>query len=148
MDHAELLRRYVEEHSDEAFTALVRANLDLVYSAALRQSAGDVRRAQEVSQTVFTELARNAASLVRHSSLTGWLYTTAHFTAAKLRRTEQVAQRLALHDGAFHGGETPPHRTAPPSARNAGPSHERTACVLPVRRELGATASADRRGDA
>src|SRR5688572_27359902 len=89
MGHAELLRRYVEDQSEEAFTALVRANLDLVYSAALRQTGGDAHRAQEVSQTVFTELARKAASLVRHTALTGWLYTSTHYTAAKLCRTER-----------------------------------------------------------
>ena len=93
MDNAVLLRRYVEDHSQEAFTELVRGNLDLVYSAALRQLDGDSHRAQEAAQSVFTDLARKAASLSRHTALTGWLYTSTHFAAAKLRRTEQ--RRLA-----------------------------------------------------
>ena len=94
MDTAELLRRYVEDRSQEAFTELVRGNLDLVYSAALRQLDGDSHRAQEAAQAVFTDLARKAPSLSRHTALTGWLYTSTHFAAAKLRRTEQRRQAL------------------------------------------------------
>jgi RNA polymerase sigma factor (sigma-70 family) len=94
MDTAELLRRYVEDRSQEAFTELVRGNLDLVYSAALRQLDGDSHRAQEAAQVVFTDLARKAPSLSRHTALTGWLYTSTHFAAAKLRRTEQRRQAL------------------------------------------------------
>jgi RNA polymerase sigma factor (sigma-70 family) len=41
-----------------------------------------------VAQTVFTDLARKAASLSHRGSLTGWLYTSAHFAAAKIVRTE------------------------------------------------------------
>ena len=37
---------------------------------------------------VFTDLARKAGSLARRESLTGWLYTSAHFAAAKMVRTE------------------------------------------------------------
>ena len=92
MDNAALLRRYVEDHSQEAFTELVRGNLDLVYSAALRQLDGDSHRAQEAAQAVFTDLARKAPSLSRHTALTGWLYTSTHFAAAKLRRAEQRRQ--------------------------------------------------------
>lgn len=92
MDNAELLRRYLEDHSQEAFTALVRGNLDLVYSAALRQVGGDPHRAQEVAQQVFTDLARKAPALAGHTALTGWLYTSTHFAAAKLRRTEKRRQ--------------------------------------------------------
>jgi len=84
----ELLRRYAGTKSEEAFAGLVRRHLDLVYSAALRQVNGDAHLAQDVAQTVFTDLARKAASLARRSTLTGWLYTSAHFAAAKIARTE------------------------------------------------------------
>ena len=68
MEDAELLRRYAAEKSEEAFAELVRRHLDLVYSTALRQLAGDTHLAQDVAQGVFTALARKAATL------TGWLY--------------------------------------------------------------------------
>jgi len=84
----ELLRRYAETRSEESFAELVRRHLDLVYSAALRQVNGDAHLAQDVAQTVFTDLARKAAALARREVLTGWLYTSTHFAAAKAVRTE------------------------------------------------------------
>ena len=88
----ELLRRYAETNSEDSFAELVRRHLDLVFSAALRQVNGDAHLAQEVAQTVFTDLARKAASLSHRPVLTGWLYTSAHFAAAKAVRTEQRRQ--------------------------------------------------------
>jgi len=85
---SELLRRYAGTNSEEAFAELIRRHVNLVYSAALRQVNGDAHLAQDVAQTVFTDLARKADSLARHSTLTGWLYTSAHFAAAKIARTE------------------------------------------------------------
>jgi RNA polymerase sigma factor (sigma-70 family) len=84
----ELLSRYAKARSEDAFAELVRRHVNLVYSAALRQVNGDAHLAQDVAQTVFTDLARKAGSLVRRGSLTGWLYTSAHFAAAKMARTE------------------------------------------------------------
>ena len=85
----ELLRRYAVDGSESAFTELVRQHIDLVYSAALRQVNGDAGTAQDVTQAVFTDLARKASRLAGHTSLTGWLYTSARFQAAKSRRAEQ-----------------------------------------------------------
>jgi RNA polymerase sigma factor (sigma-70 family) len=84
----ELLRHYAGTKSEEAFAKLVQRHVNLVYSAALRQVNGDAHLAQDVAQTVFTDLARKAASLSRRATLTGWLYTSAHFAAAKIARTE------------------------------------------------------------
>jgi RNA polymerase sigma factor (sigma-70 family) len=84
----ELLRRYAETNSEEAFRELVQRHVHLVYSAALRQVNGDAHLAQDVAQTVFADLVRKAGSLRRRESLTGWLYTSAHFAAAKIVRTD------------------------------------------------------------
>jgi RNA polymerase sigma factor (sigma-70 family) len=85
----ELLHRYAVDGSESAFTELVRQHIDLVYSAALRQVNGDAGEAQDITQAVFTDLARKASRLAGHTSLTGWLYTSARFQAAKSRRAEQ-----------------------------------------------------------
>ncbi len=85
----ELLRQYAEENSDHAFTKLVERHVKLVYSAALRQVNGDEHLARDVAQSVFTDLARKAATLARRESLTGWLYSGTHFAAAKVVRREQ-----------------------------------------------------------
>src|SRR5512136_1786479 len=89
----ELLRRYVEEHSEGPFAELVHEHLDLVYSAALRELNGDRALAEDVSQAVFTELARKAPRLLRHPSLAGWLYVTVRHLAANSRRAEQHRKR-------------------------------------------------------
>ncbi len=95
----ELLCRYVADQSESAFTELVRQHIDLVYSAALRQANGDVLAAQDVTQAVFTDLARRAAHLTRHTSLVGWLYTSTRYQAAKARRAEQ--RRRAREHAAY-----------------------------------------------
>jgi RNA polymerase sigma factor (sigma-70 family) len=85
---SELLRRFAKTNSEDAFAELVKRHVNLVYSAALRQVNGDGHLAKDVSQMVFTDLACQADSLARRKSLTGWLYTSAHFAAAKTVRGE------------------------------------------------------------
>src|ERR1035437_9458358 len=85
----ELLRRYVFERSEAAFADLVRQHIALVYSAALRQTNGDAPLAEDITQVVFTDLARKAARLTRHTSLAGWLYTSTRYAAVSLLRAEQ-----------------------------------------------------------
>lgn len=99
MNDTELLRRYVQEGSQEAFAELVKLRIGLVYSAALRQTGGDAAQAQDVTQVVFTDLARKAASLCRHRALIGWLYTSTRFAAGKMARTER--RRQAREQEAF-----------------------------------------------
>jgi RNA polymerase sigma factor (sigma-70 family) len=88
LDDAQLLRRYAEEKSEQAFAELVRRHVNLVYAAALRQVGGDTHLAEDIAQSVFHDLARKAGSLSRHRMLTGWLYTSTHFAAAKVLRSE------------------------------------------------------------
>jgi RNA polymerase sigma factor (sigma-70 family) len=105
---SELLRRFAKTNSEDAFAELVKRHVNLVYSAALRQVGGDAHLAQDVAQTVFTDLARKACSLSRRESLTGWLYTSAHFAAAKIARTEN-----RRHDREEKFMREPIHETAP-----------------------------------
>ena len=104
---SELLRRFAQTNSEDAFAELVKRHVNLVYSAALRQMNGDEHLAKDVAQTVFADLARKAASLVRRESLTGWLYTSAHFAAAKIvrgenrrRDREEKFMREPIHENA------------------------------------------------
>jgi RNA polymerase sigma factor (sigma-70 family) len=85
---SELLRQFARTNSQDAFGELVKRHVNLVYSAAFRQANGDEHLAKDVAQTVFTDLARKANSLSRRENLTGWLYTSAHFAAAKIVRGE------------------------------------------------------------
>jgi RNA polymerase sigma factor (sigma-70 family) len=88
-EDSELLHRYASDRSESAFSELIRRHVDLVYSAALRLTAGDVHRAQDVTQQVFTELARQAGRLTKHPALVGWLYTTTRRMALHANRSEQ-----------------------------------------------------------
>jgi RNA polymerase sigma factor (sigma-70 family) len=88
MEDTELLRGYLNDHSEPAFAELVRRHFDLVYSAASRQVGGDPQTAEDIAQAVFTDLARNARRLAGHTSLTGWLYTATRYAAANWRRHE------------------------------------------------------------
>jgi RNA polymerase sigma factor (sigma-70 family) len=92
-DDAELLRRYAEENSEEAFAEFVRRTINLVYSAALRRTGGDAHTAADVAQQVFISAARHARALARHARLTGWLYSATRNAALNLMRDEQRRQR-------------------------------------------------------
>ena len=89
VDDGESLRRYAEEGSEESFKTVVRRHYDLVYSAALRQVAGDPHLAQDVAQVVFTVLARKAGKLSHRPGLVGWLYVTTRMAAAQAVRNER-----------------------------------------------------------
>jgi RNA polymerase sigma factor (sigma-70 family) len=84
-DDMDLLQEFARNGSEEAFTALVRRHVNLVYSVAWRQ-LGNPHDAEEVAQAVFVILARKAAELRQGTILSGWLYQTARFTAANYRR--------------------------------------------------------------
>jgi RNA polymerase sigma factor (sigma-70 family) len=80
-----LLRQFAREGSQGAFAALVRTHLDLVYSTALRQ-VHSPELAQEISQSVFADLARSASNFKPDTILTAWLYTVARRTAVDIIR--------------------------------------------------------------
>jgi len=92
----ELLREYARSASEAAFAELVHRHVNMVFSTALREADGDEPLAQELTQLVFVELSRKAASLIRHPALAGWLYTCVRWTAANTRRAEDRRQRRQL----------------------------------------------------
>jgi RNA polymerase sigma factor (sigma-70 family) len=99
-DDGELLRRYVVNGSEAAFRELVERYLNLVYSAAVRQLSGDTHQAEDITQMVFTDLARKAGRLLGHSSLAGWLYTSVGLAVKTVRRTterREQREKAAMH---------------------------------------------------
>ena len=89
-----LLREYVRRRSDKAFEALLARHVNLVYSAALRQ-VRSLQLAEEVSQSVFSDLAQNAPKLRPGTILTAWLYHwPSRFPVRRLRVWRQVGFSL------------------------------------------------------
>ncbi len=94
----DLLRRFTRDNSQEAFTDIVRRHLDLVYSAALRQVRSP-QLAEEVAQSVFSDLARDAGKLKPDTLLTAWLYAVTRRTAIDVIRKEsrrQLREQIAV----------------------------------------------------
>jgi RNA polymerase sigma factor (sigma-70 family) len=88
-DDAELLREFVESHSENAFRELVTRYIDLVYAAAARRCGGDSHRAADVAQDVFIRLAHNARKLTRHPALGAWLHTATRNVAINAMISDQ-----------------------------------------------------------
>jgi RNA polymerase sigma factor (sigma-70 family) len=91
MSDWELLQDYWRNGSEEAFAALVNRHLDLIYSAALRQVRSP-EMAQDVTQSVFADLARSARCLKPNTVLPAWLYEVTRRTAIDLIRKESRRQ--------------------------------------------------------
>lgn len=117
LSDGELLRRYLDEGSQEAFAVLVQRHINMVYRAALRRVGGDAHSADDVVQKVFTALARKAGSLSDRSNLAGWLYTGTRFAAGEVVRTEkrrraQEQEAQTMHELEAHA-EIPGERLDP-----------------------------------
>jgi RNA polymerase sigma factor (sigma-70 family) len=99
----DLLRQFTRDQSQDAFTALVNRHVKLVYSAALRQIRSP-QLAEDVSQSVFADLARDAGKLSGTGFqpvhfLTAWLYQVTRRTAIDAIRKEsrrQLREQIAV----------------------------------------------------
>jgi RNA polymerase sigma factor (sigma-70 family) len=97
MNDWEHLQEYARGGSEDAFAHLVRSNVDLVYSTALRLVRSP-QMAEEVTQSAFADLARNASRLQLDTNLTAWLYQVARRTAIDAVRSEtrrQLREQIA-----------------------------------------------------
>jgi RNA polymerase sigma factor (sigma-70 family) len=92
-DSQTLVMEYVRTGSEPAFRELVARYIDLVYSAALRLVGRDAHFAEDVSQTVFLNLARKAHRLPREVMLGGWLHRDTCYAARALMRSERRRQQ-------------------------------------------------------
>lgn len=92
-DDSELLRRYVRDQDEDAFSLLVRRHIDLVYATAVRSLGGASSGASDVAQEAFLSLARKAAWLGAEGSLAGWLHRAAVLAARQRMRTEARRQQ-------------------------------------------------------
>src|SRR5258707_5515650 len=93
----DLLKEYAEKNSQDAFSALVHRHLNLVYSAAFRH-VHSPQLAEEIAQSVFTDLGRSAVRLKPNTILTAWLYQVTRRTAVDVIRREsrrQLRERIA-----------------------------------------------------
>jgi RNA polymerase sigma factor (sigma-70 family) len=98
MNDLDLLRQYTQEASEEAFATLVQRHLNLVYATALRQVRSP-QLAEDVSQSVFFTLAKNARTLRRDTILAAWLYRVTRRAAIDVARGEsrrQQREQIAL----------------------------------------------------
>src|SRR5262245_28976855 len=96
------LSEYANGGSEKAFRELVSAYVHFVFSIALRIVGGDRPLAEDVTQTVFTDLARKAALLPKGVQLGGWLHRHTCFVARKTlrrerRRIAREKQAIELH---------------------------------------------------
>lgn len=87
LDDIGLLRRYVDDNSEEAFAGLVTRHINKVYSVALRHTRNP-HQAEEITQAVFVILSKKVHSLGSSVILSGWLYETARLTSVTFLRSE------------------------------------------------------------
>jgi RNA polymerase sigma factor (sigma-70 family) len=91
-DSQTLLAECATSGSESAFRELVARYVGLVYSTALRLVNGDSHLAEDVTQTVFTDLADKARSLSSRVMLGGWLHQRAFNVAAPMMRAARRRQ--------------------------------------------------------
>lgn len=96
----EWLQQFARAGNQSAFRDLVRRHIDLVFATALRK-VGDPGGAEEISQNVFSVLARKAWQFAPDDSLPAWLHKTALLESQawlrgemRRRRREQTAADL------------------------------------------------------
>jgi RNA polymerase sigma factor (sigma-70 family) len=107
--HRQLLAEYAESGSEQAFRDLVEACIGLVYGCALRWVDGRSQLAEDITQTVFTDLARKAKTLSPEVLVGGWLHRRTCHAAATAMRSERrrlIREREAVEMNLLNSDET------------------------------------------
>lgn len=136
----QLLASYAETRAEAAFGELVRRHVDLVHSAA-RRLVVDPHLAEDVTQSVFVALARQAPEvngrLAAGVPLSGWLHLTTRNLAAKvvraeMRRRDREQEAFAMQTPESEADEAVWSRIAPhlDHALAELPDPDRTALLL------------------
>src|ERR1044071_8773838 len=96
----ELLREYAEGGCEKAFREIVNRHADVVYASALRQ-AGSPELAEDITPSVFSDLARKALLLSRKLNgdvaVLGWLFRSTRFVALNQLRDNRRRQARERH---------------------------------------------------
>jgi len=100
MNDKELLIRYAQNNDEQAFGELVKRYYPLVHRT-VTASISNAQTAEDVSVSVFEQLARSARNMSSGVVIGGWLFKTAHFLAQnayrqEMRRRKRDAEALSL----------------------------------------------------
>lgn len=130
----QLLARYAGNGSEDAFAEIVRRHLNLVFSAALRQ-VRQPQLAEEITQSVFVDLARQARRLSSDTVLSAWLYQVTRRTAIDVIRREsrrQIREQIAHQLNAMNAPDKDWTQIEPllEQAMDTLEERERTALIL------------------
>ncbi len=108
-EDADLLRYYAAG-SEAAFRELVRRHLGMVHGTARRILAPAPHLAEDVTQNVFTDLAKQAPSLPAGVVLGGWLHRHTCYLALNTARAEhrrRARERTAMEINAVNENSGP-----------------------------------------
>ena len=95
---SELLKAYVRDNSESAFSELYQRYAGFVYSACRRRFSGNSALVDEAVQGVFLVLARKAGGLIGCDTLGKWLHRTAMFVCMGIINRQG---RRTKHEDAF-----------------------------------------------
>jgi RNA polymerase sigma factor (sigma-70 family) len=97
VEDAQLLRRFLAQRDESAFTAIVQRYGAMVWALCVRR-LGETPEAEDAFQATFLVLVRKAQALRDPQLLGSWLYGVAYRTAMKLRgqRARLAARETTL----------------------------------------------------